>query len=66
MIGALAPHHIPIALMPRAGTGPRMLAVACCGECGNAAGSAMARVCTRRDCGLADRHHAEDMRHAAA
>jgi len=55
MIGALSPHSIPIALIPRDAVGPRMLSVACCGECGNAAGSPNARVCTRRDCGLSDR-----------
>lgn len=53
MIGALAPHHVPLALAPR--TGPRMIAVACCGECGNAAGSPKARTCIRTDCGLVDR-----------
>ena len=52
MIGALTPHYLPVALLPS--KGPRMLSVACCGECGNAVGSIRVRVCVRKDCGLAD------------
>lgn len=62
MIGVLSPGLIPLThFRGDALGGPvqpleRMYAVACCGECGRAPGSPDARVCTRTDCGLSDRH----------
>ncbi|HLZ78850.1 MAG TPA: hypothetical protein VKQ09_05875 [Sphingomonas sp.] len=58
MIGALSPHAIPVTLFSASASERRMFAIACCGGCGNAPGSARARTCTRSDCGLSDRHHA--------
>jgi hypothetical protein len=58
MSAALA--HAPAERLVRVSLEQPRLYVACCGRCGTAPGSVLARICTEASCPLADRrHHAE-------